>query len=232
MIMFVSQAFTKHPELLSEYQEKIQYFLVDEYQDTNAAQNSIVDQLASFWGEQANVFVVGDPHQSIFRFQGASIENMVSFQTKYPTAEIISLSIGYRCGQKVYDAAGKLIENNGLTAGQNEWWQAAHLQSASGPGQPIQIAAFPSQLAEAVGIAENIKKLVADGISLEDIAVLVRNNKDITDLQIIFDQWQINYQLDTGNNLLKISLVMTAPNWLFVSCHSHGGRGMRWQLCS
>jgi len=72
MISLVVEAFSHNQLLLRDYQEKLLYFLVDEFQDTNSAQNKVVDQLASYWGEKANLFVVGDPHQSIFRFQGAS----------------------------------------------------------------------------------------------------------------------------------------------------------------
>jgi DNA helicase-2/ATP-dependent DNA helicase PcrA len=80
MIALVAEAFNSHDQLLREYQEKLHYFLVDEYQDTNSAQNAVVDLLGSYWEEKANIFVVGDPHQSIFRFQGASVMLIVLFE--------------------------------------------------------------------------------------------------------------------------------------------------------
>jgi len=115
MIMLVVEAFQTHELLLREYQEQFLYFLVDEYQDTNLAQNKVVDLLASYWGDQANVFVVGDPNQAIFRFQGASIENMLGFVDRYPTAQVIYLNKGYRCPAKIYDTAHQVILNNHLS---------------------------------------------------------------------------------------------------------------------
>jgi DNA helicase-2/ATP-dependent DNA helicase PcrA len=115
MITFVAEAFKSEESLLLEYQEKLTYFLVDEYQDTNAAQNRVVDLLASYWGEQANLFVVGDPHQSIYRFQGASLENTLNFVNRYPTATFIALEQGYRCPQVLYDSASEVIAHNQTT---------------------------------------------------------------------------------------------------------------------
>lgn len=112
MIRFVVEAFQAHEELLAEYQEKFLYFMVDEYQDTNASQNNVVRLLASYWGQQANVCVVGDPHQSIYRFQGASLENTLTFLDYYPQATVIFLDKGYRCPQPIYTAAAAVIANN------------------------------------------------------------------------------------------------------------------------
>ncbi|MDR0462784.1 MAG: UvrD-helicase domain-containing protein, partial [Pseudomonadales bacterium] len=91
MINFVKDAFIKHEDLLLNYQEQFQYLLVDEYQDTNGAQDNIIDLLTSYWKENANVFVVGDPNQSIYRFQGASLENFLGFVERYPKAQIVGL---------------------------------------------------------------------------------------------------------------------------------------------
>lgn len=115
MIMLVVEAFREHELLLREYQERFLYFLVDEYQDTNRAQNEVVDLLASYWGDQANIFVVGDPNQAIYRFQGASVENMLGFVDRYQTAQVIYLDVGYRCPPEIYDNAHQLILNNQLS---------------------------------------------------------------------------------------------------------------------
>lgn len=119
MIALVVEAFKQHELLLRDYQEKLHYFLVDEYQDTNTAQNQVVNLLASYWqerGGQANVFAVGDPNQAIYRFQGASVENMLAFVEDYPQATIISLDTGYRCPQPIYDAAQRVIKHNQLNS--------------------------------------------------------------------------------------------------------------------
>ena len=84
MINLVVNAFKKDKELLLAYQERLLYFLIDEYQDTSSSQNQVVNLLASYWGDQANIFVVGDTNQSIFRFQGASLENIIGFTKTSP----------------------------------------------------------------------------------------------------------------------------------------------------
>src|SRR3990167_5041957 len=112
MINYVRLAFKKDTHMLSTYQERLLYFLVDEYQDTNSAQNQVLQLLADFWGEAANVFVVGDPNQSIFRFQGASTENFISFKKLFRKARIINLEQNYRSTQTILDAAASVIAKN------------------------------------------------------------------------------------------------------------------------
>src|SRR5258708_31668164 len=138
MIGFVGEGFGKEETLLVGYQERLLYFLVDEYQDTNASQNTVVDLLASYWGEQANIFVVGDPHQSIYRFQGASLENTLSFGRRYPAALQVTLETGYRCTQLLYDTAAEIIKNE----------QA--LKSIHGDGQPLTVYAAPTSSLETI----------------------------------------------------------------------------------
>ena len=93
MISTVVDAFKQNEDLLFSCQEKYLYILVDEYQDTNSAQNELMLLLAKYWGTEANVFVTGDPDQSIMRFQGASIENQLSFIKAYPNATVITLKL-------------------------------------------------------------------------------------------------------------------------------------------
>lgn len=203
MIALVVTAFEKHELLLREYQENLHYFLVDEYQDTNSAQNKVVDLLASYWEEvdqQANVFVVGDPNQAIYRFQGASIENALSFTNRYQQAKIINLSIGYRCFQKVHDAAEKVIANNELKI---DLLTGAKLESPKGQGNLIKLYSAPSQTLELIYVAEQILQLIKSGVAADEIAVLFRHNRDITELQEVFDKWAIFYQIDGGDNLLE-----------------------------
>src|SRR3990167_3958925 len=98
--------------LLAQYQEQFQYVLVDEYQDTNGGQNEVVQLLGSF-DDSPNIFVVGDDKQSIYRFQGASLANMLSFYDRYKeTVHVISLTENYRSQQTIIDAAGALIAHN------------------------------------------------------------------------------------------------------------------------
>lgn len=208
MISLVKVAFVEHPDLLLEYQEKLLYFLVDEYQDTNASQNQVVDLLTSYWGDDANIFVVGDPNQAIYRFQGASIENVISFTKRYPTATVITLETGYRSPQKIYTAAADLIKENQLSdlvigTGDNQVQLHQALTSVHPDGDLIEVYRAPSQTLEAVYVAERIKSLLANGVQPQEIAVLYRNNADAADFAQALSKWGIQYQIDGGNNVLS-----------------------------
>ena len=206
MIALVVEAFDKHELLLREYQENIHYFLVDEYQDTNSAQNKVVDQLASYWGEEANIFVVGDPNQSIYRFQGASVENVLGFVARYQEAEVITLDMGYRCPQNIYNGAAKLISQNQLTqvSGQLAKFSFTEpLKSQISQKIDINLYQAPSQTLEIIYIAEEIKKLKQQNIPLDKIAVLYRHNRDAAEIQEILDKWGLSYEIDGGNDLLE-----------------------------
>ncbi len=205
MIAFVVQAFENNEVLLREYQEKLLYFLVDEYQDTNSAQNKIIALLTNYWGEKANIFVVGDPHQSIYRFQGASIENTLSFVSQYPESEIIFLDQGYRCPQVIYDAAFNLIQNNTLTKEivNIDFLNKKLLNAQNEIGSQVEIAELPSQVLEHIYVAESIKKLVDSGEKLENIAILYRNNAESDSFEEILESNGLSYEIEGGSNILQ-----------------------------
>lgn len=216
MITFVMQAFQLHEELLLEYQENIHYFLVDEYQDTNTAQNTVIDSLASYWGEQANIFVVGDPNQSIYRFQGASVENMLGFVDRYPQAAVITLETGYRSTQLIYDAAHSLIQNNLLT--QNDGVLTTKnallekvgqkLTSVKEKGVPIELYTAPSDIAETIYVADTIESLLKTDVKPEEIVVLYRNNVDVDSIQEILSRKNIAYEISGGVNILLVDEII------------------------
>lgn len=203
MIALVVEAFQEHEELLLEYQERLQYFLVDEYQDTNTAQNTVVDLLASYWGEQANIFVVGDPNQAIYRFQGASLENVLSFTQRYPQAEVINLEVGYRSVQKIYDAAATLIAQNQNTVALGLPDVSRPLRSVKEKGESLKVFAAPSQTLETVYIAEAIQALLNEGVNPAEIAVLYRTNAESAELSVALSKWGIRYEIDGGENVLQ-----------------------------
>ncbi len=111
MVLFVLKAFEEDENLLAYYQEKFLYILVDEYQDTNGAQNNLVKKLGSF-DDSPNVFVVGDDDQSIYRFQGANLANILEFKNTFPNSEIITITQNYRSTQLILDAADSIISKN------------------------------------------------------------------------------------------------------------------------
>lgn len=226
MIALVARAFATQELLLLEYQENLHYFLVDEYQDTNSAQNQVVDLLASYWGEQANVCVVGDPHQAIYRFQGASVENVVGFAQRYPQATLITLTWGYRCVQPIYDSAFSLISHNALTkAGfvtqngqapdQLAGALSAKLRSvqrtatkdANQPPVPIVLQFAPSQTLELINVAQRIAQLQNEGVPLDEIAVLYRHNADAIELSAVLARSGIPFEIDGGSNVLESETV-------------------------
>lgn len=225
MISFVIEAFKKEETLLLEYQEKFQYFLVDEYQDTNSAQNEVVRLLASYWETAANIFVVGDPHQSIYRFQGASTENVVGFTTQYPNATVITLDTSYRCPAELTVVAHDLIGNNTLTqadavpsdetgiihtptpqtAAGKTLFKAltTQLQTIKNIPNAVQVWSAPSQTVEIIQVAEQIKTLLADGVKAEEIAILYRTNREAQEVSEILEKWQLPYEVTGGNNVFE-----------------------------
>ncbi|NCN45082.1 MAG: hypothetical protein COU63_00740 [Candidatus Pacebacteria bacterium CG10_big_fil_rev_8_21_14_0_10_36_11] len=211
MIALVVEALQKDETLLREYQENLHYFLVDEYQDTNSAQNTVVSLLASYWAENANIFVVGDPNQAIYRFQGASVENMLGFLHQYPNATVITLTTGYRCPQTIYNTAADLISLNQLDfslpkndSNKNQNFSLTNrLESPRGKGEKITLTTTSSQILEAVQIAEKIKELLASGVPAHEISILYRKNADRTEIAEILDTWDIPYEVEGGGDALK-----------------------------
>ncbi|MFA6814349.1 MAG: ATP-dependent DNA helicase [Patescibacteria group bacterium] len=213
MINFVIEAFEKHPELLLEQQEQLQHFLVDEYQDSNNSQTRLLNLLASYWPKQGlepDVFAVGDPNQAIYRFQGASVENVLAFTRQYPSATIITLNTAYRCPQNLYDTASDLIKNNQLskfTSQDIEIDLARTLHSPKGRGDKIVLHVAPTATLEVIYIVEEIKKLLAKGVKAQEIAVLYRTHAESQELIEVLNKWQISYQLNKGDDILQSTLI-------------------------
>lgn len=209
MIMLVSQKFahdhqTDDGGLLRKYQERYQYILVDEYQDTNSAQNLTVKLLGSFF-ETPNIFVVGDDDQSIYRFQGASVENIIEFHQQYQEElKIITLIKNYRSQQSVLDAAGALISNNQTRlASQIPGIDKTLTSQTPAPAAPLQLTIYETRDAENFGVAESIQQLLTAGTPPTEIAVLYRNHRDSFDLIEILQKLQIPYQIIAGKDILE-----------------------------
>jgi DNA helicase II / ATP-dependent DNA helicase PcrA len=221
MIRFVVEGFQTHDILLAEYQEQFLYFLVDEYQDTNTSQNTVIDLLASYWSENANVCVVGDPHQSIYRFQGASLENTLTFLNRYPNAKLIHLTEGYRSPQPIYDAAAAVISKNPViedVASSSKIPQRVLHQLSETLRLPLNsqknsndvsivVAPQTQPTEEFVYVTQHVQKLIASGVEPSQIAVLYRNNADGTELQEIFIKHQIPVAVEQTKNVLESSFV-------------------------
>ena len=202
MISTVVDAFKTSEDLLRLYQERFHYFLVDEYQDTNSAQNELLLLLASYWKDQANVFVTGDPDQSIMRFQGASIENQLSFIQVFPKAAVITLKTNYRSTQTILDAADSVISHNNLRISDVVPGVDPHLISQTGVGEPIHLASVSTSTAETIFLAEDIKKLLKSGVNPSDIAIIYRNNRDASVITDTLIKYGLDYSVQGGANVL------------------------------
>ncbi|MBP9670064.1 UvrD-helicase domain-containing protein [Candidatus Woesebacteria bacterium] len=209
MITSVVDAFKENEELLFSCQEKYLYILVDEYQDTNSAQNELMLLLAKYWGDVANVFVTGDPDQSIMRFQGASIENQLSFVKAYPNASVITLKQNYRSTQNILDVADSLISHNNLRINNVVPGIDPHLISVGAGftpaqiGDKINVAELSGNTAEVIFIAEDIKQKVKSGVAPSDIAVIYHKNFEATVIADTLSKYGIDYTVQGGANVLS-----------------------------
>lgn len=171
LLVKTHELFRQHPDVLEWHQNKFQHILVDEYQDTNAAQNSIILQLC---GERANICVVGDADQSIYRFRGADISNIRRLETKLADIKTVLLEENYRSTQNILDAANKVIAYNPHRARKV---LRAHRQAAGG-GRKVLAYAAGSDRDEAYWVADKIASALQSDPSLtaDDFAVLYRTN--------------------------------------------------------
>ena len=212
MINWVIRAFEENKNLLAGYQEKYQYILVDEYQDTSGTQNRIVELLISYW-DKPNVFVVGDDDQSIYRFQGANIENMSQFMNNYSDLLVVVLEKNYRSTQPILDISKSLISSNkerlihskpDLNLSKNlvsENTRIRHLL------HPPSIRQYESQRLEMIGIASDIRQLVEEEkIEPGRIAVIYRENKYGEELGQYFKQLNIPVYSKRSLNILQLPL--------------------------
>ncbi len=167
IIMLTVQLFKENPEILEFYQDRFKYISVDEYQDTNKAQFELIRLLAD---KYRNLCVVGDDDQSIYKFRGANIRNILDFEEFYPDAKVIKLEQNYRSTQNILDAANAVIANNRSRKSKSLW-------TAEGPGHKIRFMQLDNAYEEADTIVDEISTSVRrDGCSYNDFAVLYRTN--------------------------------------------------------
>ena len=167
LIMKTVELFQNCPEVLDNYQERFRYIMVDEYQDTNTAQFRLVSLLAS---KYRNLCVVGDDDQSIYKFRGANIGNILNFEKVYPEAKVIKLEQNYRSTRNILQAANDVIRNN---AGRKE----KRLWTENEPGAPVHFRQFQNGFEEAEHIIGNISSHIQKGeAEYRDHAVLYRTN--------------------------------------------------------
>lgn len=167
LIVGVIHLFQQNPDVLQEYQNRFRYILVDEFQDTNPAQYRLLQLLAD---SHHNLCVVGDDDQSIYRWRGADVSNILRFETDFEGAEVIRLEQNYRSTRNILGAANALIAKNTARKGKNLWTE-------EGAGERVEILCLREDRSEARYVAERIARLCSEeGVRYRDIAIFYRTN--------------------------------------------------------
>ncbi|MCR5670608.1 MAG: UvrD-helicase domain-containing protein [Butyrivibrio sp.] len=189
LIMKTVELFKNNPDVLESYQDRFKYIMVDEYQDTNTAQFELIRLLAQ---KNRNLCVVGDDDQSIYRFRGANIRNILDFEKIYPDATVVKLEQNYRSTQQILDAANAVIRNNRGRKDKSLW-------SDETKGNAVRLVTLDSDKEEAEFVASDICKLRKKGdLTYGDTAVLYRTNAQSAILERVFNAEGIPYDLVGG----------------------------------
>ena len=199
--------FEEHPDVLEYYQNKFRYIMVDEYQDTNHAQYRLVSLLAE---KYRNICVVGDDDQSIYKFRGATIENILSFEDEYRDCVTIRLEQNYRSTQMILDAANAVIRHNTQRKGKELW-------TGNGEGKRITVLTAYDENDEARLIVDEIEDLNSlHGYSFSDIAVLYRMNAQSNSIEHILTRNGIPYRIIGGLRFYDRQEIKDALSYLAV----------------
>ena len=190
LIMKTVQLFQNNPEILDYYQERFKYIMVDEYQDTNTAQFKLISLLA---GKYRNLCVVGDDDQSIYKFRGANIENILNFEKAYPGAKVIKLEQNYRSSQNILNAANEVIRHNRGRKDKTLW-------TANEEGPLVQFKQFDNASEEADAIVRDILNSSSD---YQDCAVLYRTNAQSRLIEEKCLQHNVPYRMVGGVNFYQ-----------------------------
>ncbi|NLC66053.1 MAG: DNA helicase PcrA, partial [Clostridium sp.] len=166
IIMKTVELFEKHKDVLEKYREKFKYVMVDEYQDTNHAQYKLVRLLTI---EHKNICVVGDDDQSIYKFRGADITNILDFEKDFPDARVIKLEKNYRSVGSILNAANSIIRMNDNRSDKN-------LITTRDVGEKLKVYKAPTDVAEAMFVVSEIEKIYRDGRKYGEFAILYRTN--------------------------------------------------------
>jgi DNA helicase II / ATP-dependent DNA helicase PcrA len=188
LLMLTVDVLERFPEAAERWQKSFRYVLVDEYQDTNHAQYRLLQLLG---GEHKNVFVVGDPDQSIYAFRGADIRNIMEFEHDFGSTKTIALEQNYRSTNSILRGANAVIRNNRERKDKELW-------SELGDGEPIEALEVEDEHAEARFVAARIAALVEEGFSGDEVAVVYRTNAQSRVLEDVLVRQGIAYQVIGG----------------------------------
>ncbi len=187
------QILEQFPEVRGQLENRYRYFMVDEFQDTNAAQLKILELLGS---RHKNVCVVGDDDQSIYSWRGALYETLEKFETMFPGTRLIKLEQNYRCTNVILDAANAVIKNNTKRKDKTLW-------SANDGSWPIQVQTLASDEEEARFIADKCMSFIGEGFRPADIAVLYRANNQARGIELALREVNIPYETFGGGSFFE-----------------------------
>jgi len=188
LLMKAAFLLENNPDIRSELGNRYKYLLIDEYQDTNHAQYRIAKALAS---AHNNICATGDPDQSIYRWRGADIRNILDFEHDWPNAVVVRLEENFRSAPCILEVADRLIANN-------QSRKEKRLIATRPPAGKVVIEPYEDEVEEALGVAENIRRLVDEGTSLSNIAIFYRVNAQSRAIEEAFIENKIPYQIVRG----------------------------------
>jgi len=188
LLLSTVSLFDRRPDILERYRERFRHVLVDEYQDTNAVQYRLTKQLV---GDHHRLCVVGDDDQSIYRWRGAEIQNILDFERDYPDAMVIRLEQNYRSTGNILAAASAVVACNTKRKGKTLWTE-------NGAGERVSVVSLADDLEEARFIANEVQRLCRDRVRRRDIAVFYRTNAQSRSVEEAFVRYQIPYAVLGG----------------------------------
>lgn len=206
IIYYTVQLLDEYPDVREYYQHRFKYVLVDEYQDTNHAQFMLTKLLSEGYN---NICVVGDDDQSIYKFRGATIENILSFEKNFNNAKIIRLEQNYRSTQNILDAANAVISNNEQRKGKNLW-------TSNGDGDKIVLNTLDDEFSEGKFISDEIMKQMNSNRKFSDFAVLYRMNSMSNSIERCFVRSGIPYRIIGGHKFYDRMEIKDAIAYLSV----------------
>lgn len=190
LLLKTVQLLQTQPDVLESYQERFRYIMVDEYQDTNTVQFKFVSLLAA---KYQNLCVVGDDDQSIYKFRGANIRNILNFEQEFQNARVIKLEQNYRSTQNILNAANAVIQNNRGRKDKTLW-------TDNGDGEKVHLRQFDTAYDEAEFVADDIRKNIENGGTYQDYAILYRTNAQSRMFEEKFVACNIPYKIVGGVN--------------------------------
>ena len=219
IIMYTVRLLRENPDVLAHYQRKFKYVCIDEYQDTNVAQFQLAALLS---GQYKNLMVVGDDDQSIYKFRGATITNILGFDRVFEGTSVIKLEQNYRSTGTILEAANQVISHNLGRKGKNLW-------TAGGEGEKIILRKCEDQMGESRSIVDTIRRLVEDGrYTYKDFAVLYRTNSQSAGIERALQRSTVPYRVLGGTRFSDRKEIRDAVAYLqLISNHNDRERLLR-----